>query len=334
MGFRNAFNGIPPSSITDDMLADGSVTGSKLSADAIDGKTITGAFIRTAATGRRWELSSTPSNELRAFTGLEGATPNSVHGYLTVDYADSGLGAPESESYVELLPPRVGNLYPYQSGLRLGAPNTRDAYADLWAEELHLTGGPQAFGPNTSTADLTSGSIALDAANVLLSRLGVNCLNIGGGLLRSPAVNTLTTTAASNVFINPTAHNFARSTSMRAAKLAIEPVALADAEALLGLDVVTWFDRTAAESYAASIETADDDERARLREDMAVGLRRIPGLVAEDVADTAPLFATYDSDGDLTGVAYDRVGVAWIPLVRTLVERVELLEARLTTLGG
>jgi hypothetical protein len=69
MGFRNAFNGIPPSSITADLLADGSVTGTKLSADAIDGKTITGAFIRTAATGKRWELSSTPANQLRGYSG-------------------------------------------------------------------------------------------------------------------------------------------------------------------------------------------------------------------------------------------------------------------------
>lgn len=53
MGFRNPINGIPPSAITEDMLADGSVSGTKLTADAIDGKTITGATLRTAAAGER-----------------------------------------------------------------------------------------------------------------------------------------------------------------------------------------------------------------------------------------------------------------------------------------
>ncbi|HSX68135.1 hypothetical protein [Nocardioides sp.] len=69
MGFRSPLNGIPPSSLTDDMIADGAITGPKLSADAIDGKTITGAFIRTAAAGKRWELDSNPANELRAYSG-------------------------------------------------------------------------------------------------------------------------------------------------------------------------------------------------------------------------------------------------------------------------
>lgn len=56
MGFRNPINGIAPSSITAAMLADGAVTGSKLAADAIDGKVITGATFRTAAAGSRVEI--------------------------------------------------------------------------------------------------------------------------------------------------------------------------------------------------------------------------------------------------------------------------------------
>ncbi|NUP79745.1 MAG: hypothetical protein HOV96_19590 [Nonomuraea sp.] len=53
------------------MLADGSVTGPKLSFDAIDGKTITGAFIRTAADGTRWEIDSVlHADEIRGYTGF------------------------------------------------------------------------------------------------------------------------------------------------------------------------------------------------------------------------------------------------------------------------
>lgn len=62
MGFRNPLN-FPP----------GSITGSMLAADSIDGKTITGAFIRTAATGLRWEIDSPGfSDEIRGYTGNPG----------------------------------------------------------------------------------------------------------------------------------------------------------------------------------------------------------------------------------------------------------------------
>ncbi|MFF8840576.1 hypothetical protein [Streptomyces sp. NPDC015130] len=51
---------IAPAMIVADDVADGIITGTKLAADAIDGKVITGATVRTAATGRRIEL--TPDN--------------------------------------------------------------------------------------------------------------------------------------------------------------------------------------------------------------------------------------------------------------------------------
>jgi hypothetical protein len=68
-------------------LADDSVPGSALTADAIDGKVITGAFIRTAATGNRWEIQSTDSpfhpNTITGFTGYPGEdTPALVETYL------------------------------------------------------------------------------------------------------------------------------------------------------------------------------------------------------------------------------------------------------------
>lgn len=47
---------IAPAMIVADDVADGIITGTKLAADAIDGKVITGATMRTAATGQRIEL--------------------------------------------------------------------------------------------------------------------------------------------------------------------------------------------------------------------------------------------------------------------------------------
>lgn len=55
-----------PGSVGNVLIADGAVTGQKIAADAIDGKTITGALFRTAATGQRMQFDS---NGLRAFDG-------------------------------------------------------------------------------------------------------------------------------------------------------------------------------------------------------------------------------------------------------------------------
>lgn len=101
MGFRNRLN-FPPGSITNAMLADGSVTGPKLSFDAIDGKTITGALIRTAAPpALRWEMTSAVANQLLAYSGVVTETaPGGVvvsaggaAGQISIKHPTTGLPA-------------------------------------------------------------------------------------------------------------------------------------------------------------------------------------------------------------------------------------------------
>jgi len=70
----SAQNGpIAPAMIVADDVADGIITGTKLAADAIDGKTITGATLRTAATGQRIVIapSGTPgTNAIQMYSGV------------------------------------------------------------------------------------------------------------------------------------------------------------------------------------------------------------------------------------------------------------------------
>lgn len=108
MGFRNRLN-FPPGSITDAMLADGSVTGPKLSFDAIDGKTITGAKIRTAAPpDLRWEMTSDSANLLRAFSGdVDETAPGGVE-----------VGNSGSPGSVSVLAPEFANVAPASLILR------------------------------------------------------------------------------------------------------------------------------------------------------------------------------------------------------------------------
>lgn len=134
-----------------------------------------------------------------------------------------------------------------------------------------------------------------------------------------------TTSAVANLYIN-TGGTFARSGSSRAIKLVIEDLPDAASRALLDVPVRTWFDRRNTERYAAYLDGETDDLDCE-------ALRRIPGVVAEEVeAAGAQVFVTYDDDGAVSGVAYDRIGVAWIPLVRELTTKVALLEQQLATL--
>ena len=59
-------------------------------------------------------------------------------------------------------------------------------------------------------------------------------------------------------------------------------------------------------------------------------LRRIPGVVAEDL-DAAGLgmFVVYNEDGSPESVMYDRLGVALVPAVKALRDRVNELEDKI-----
>lgn len=131
------------------------------------------------------------------------------------------------------------------------------------------------------------------------------------------------TTGTANLIINSSGQ-IKRTTSVRAAKVAIESLSAADVKGVLDLDVVTWFDRANAEALAAYYDgTASDDALA----DISIP-KRLGGVVADDVAQTFPLLGTYNHDGEIDGVAYDRIGAMLIPLVKDLYDRIEKLEAR------
>lgn len=108
MPFRNPTTSLPASSL------EGQITGDQIAADAIDGKTITGALIRTAATGRRVELtpdgrivfhtgqaSQTATGEI--VTGVASSLPGWYQGYLRLrPPAHGGYTAPTLDMYVDL----------------------------------------------------------------------------------------------------------------------------------------------------------------------------------------------------------------------------------------
>lgn len=96
-----ALTGKFPITATD--IAPGAISTPQLAANAIDGMTITGALLRTAATGRRVEIDSpTSANEIRFYTGSVGET---APGLVQVAAGEVFLSSPNlgaGQSFVEI----------------------------------------------------------------------------------------------------------------------------------------------------------------------------------------------------------------------------------------
>lgn len=121
-----------------------------------------------------------------------------------------------------------------------------------------------------------------------------------------------------------------------------------DEDAVLSLRPRTWFDRSLTEHALGEEAITDSPEGPQVDEEAAVnaGMSRIAGLVAEEVEELGLTELTvYDTDesGDrtLSGVAYDRLVVAVIPIVRSQrdrlnaqQDRIDDLEERLSQLEG
>lgn len=122
-----------------------------------------------------------------------------------------------------------------------------------------------------------------------------------------------TTTQAANANLSSPGGRVRLSTSLSKFKLNQQPLTLDDALGLLDLTPITWHDRSDVEANDGSTE----------------GLHRIAGVTAEDVEAHVPALAEYDAEGNLQGVAYDRMASALLLIVNDQQKRIRALEARL-----
>lgn len=182
MGFRNPLN-LPP----------GSITGSLLAADAIDGKTITGAVIRTAAPpAKRWELDSVNhANQLRGYSGEANETaPGLVEIDSFADFASALFAAPNLGGATP-----VNGAYLYLTTDKTAG--TPGAYSYLRSDYLYLQGRKDStFGVlvNCSALGVTFDTTALGSGRpikFLAGSGGVSTdgdLTVGGRLKTTDAV--------------------------------------------------------------------------------------------------------------------------------------------------
>ena len=149
------------------------------------------------------------------------------------------------------------------------------------------------------------------------------------GRWAAPNINT----GSGTDLIITSSNYIGKKSSSRRYKIAEEPIerTLPGIEdALLGMEVKTWFDRRSAERLAEA-ETEKTNGIVPLDDLKDVDpLRRIPGVVAEDL-DAAGLgmFVVYNEDGSPESVMYDRLGVALVPAVKALRDRVNELEEKI-----
>lgn len=197
---------------------------------------------------------------------------------------------------------------------------------------------------NKSDGTFTSGITLLDSSAKLYGRASgtafgphLEDLSTGGragmktnGSSYFQVENMWTSTSAANCYVATTGTLY-RSTSKRANKLAIEDLSADRDDLILSLKARTWFDKRQSEEMARAVEDAENGvvcENENLTE-----LRRIPGMVAEEVEEAGLTeFVQYGVDGQVEGLMYDRLGVALIPVVGRQRDRIDDLERRIQAL--
>ncbi|MBU6913475.1 structural protein [Staphylococcus aureus] len=147
-----------------------------------------------------------------------------------------------------------------------------------------------------------------------------------GDRIASNSIYRRTYSAAANLHIT-SAGTIGRSTSARKYKLSIEnqyndrDEQLEHSKAILNLPIRTWFDK--AESEILAKELRED----RKLSDDTYKLDRYVGLIAEEVENLGlKEFVTYDDKGEVEGIAYDRLWIHLIPVIKEQQLRIKKLE--------
>lgn len=167
------------------------------------------------------------------------------------------------------------------------------------------------------------GGVSVNSGAVLVTT-GGHVIAEGNGSFGGTLTNSghATTTDPVNTRIT-TDGVFLRVTSLRSAKVAIDDVPLDRARRILNVPAHTWFDRAAAEAYAACVDAgADESEIGDIAE-----LRRIPGMIVEEMLDAGIPELVDHEDGEPIGLMYERVVAYVVPVVADIDDRVAALEA-------
>lgn len=322
---------------TDQLVAGSAKIAGELIADELTGKTLTGGTIQTVAAANRgvkidsnglhaWDASGTElirlsndagSNILvgKLYSNLPGLpgmilVNNTSSGNLPGIWFSSNGGTGGSEAAI--YPTSDYKLIIRNRSIN-GSMGPIEALPGIWCKTAVAAGG-SVYDPTTNITE--SGIVTLGSLTVM---------------------NQPTSTSAANCVwaVSPKGRFYLRS-SLRRDKLNIRPVTQdVDPWAILNLPVVDWFDRTQTEERAEALEIEATNREAGtdLKTPYSTApLRRIPGVVAEDVeAAGLGLFCEWDGS-EVRGVQYERLPLLLIPIVKEQQSQIEALQAEMEDL--
>lgn len=202
--------------------------------------------------------------------------------------------------------------------------------AVLFLQSWNVNNGPydQPRVVNRGDFYLTGTGAYSGDSGVLVDAASTHTLDIGmyAGAVRSTVIRDRAYTGAANVYV--TDNGFIGQSSS-ASRFKIDQQVMDLSDALLDIPVKDWIDKTSTEEVEELQELGVRTARQQSVVDSGNAQRRIPGVVAEDVADVdgGQTFVTRDSNGELQGVAYDRLAIAQIAV---LTRKVKYLESLLT----
>ena len=392
-------------SIDANVITVGKIMGNQLDADAINGKTITGATIRTASSGSRVELTQ---NGLKQYNSLGAVVADMSLGSFTVNggsITGATIQTAPSGSRVQL---NSSGLRQYNSSGKLVTEMAEGAIA-LNGDFAVKDGTISLFGNESNSQQRTtvrlgrnsSGrpSLAATSPNTIgESRITFDSSLLGGGIsIYSPYKNetrniygqmVLTSTGAqlgvmapgssgasvqttesavrlfgggADLSLDGGTYNYVRSTtvlnttvpsnfpsvriapsgylgaegSARRFKMDEQEIETSSyADALLSVPHKSWVLKDQQKQYEEYLEFRDGvpigPVPGGLGDAPQEPPRRDIGMVAEDLVDAGlEQFVQFDQFGQTLGIAYDRIGVAVIPIVRDLRDRIVELEAQL-----
>ncbi|MGZ0075862.1 hypothetical protein ACVXZY_11870 [Staphylococcus aureus] len=148
-----------------------------------------------------------------------------------------------------------------------------------------------------------------------------------GDRVASNSIYKRTYSAPANLSRISSIEAIGRATSARSSKISIENQYINEddefshSKEILKLPIRTWFDKYESEIMAKELESGK-----KLSDD-TFKLSRHTGLIAEEVEELGfNEFVIYDDNGEIEGIAYDRLWVHLIPIIKNQQSKMRKLE--------
>lgn len=352
---------IAAGTITATQLAAGAVIAGKIAAGAIDAMTITGAILRTAATGSRMQIENDVSaGVIKFYSGAAGETAGYINPNTYGAPANIGsltLASPnpsgQLQAIFQMSSSSIEPAFSMNGDLTLVYPGSGSSYATLYAGQLN------AWGPSNQVMIYSDGDIQIAPVGATGSRLAVGTANINGKFATNYASSTGASVvlAGSTVVIGTQAYNASggpnatNTQPFHAAAIHSWTGGVWMEDLVAGSATTATINisgrivrTTSSRRYKNTIEPMTYDEAARALDLQAVTFRlneeaeldnpvTYPGFIAEQAHEVGlSRWVSYDKEGRPDGFRYGELTAAHNMLIQRLRAEVDELKTEVAAL--